>query len=81
MSRVCRLTGKKPLTGNHVSHANNRTKRRQLPNLLSKRIWVPELGRNVRLRLSAAALRTLTKKGGLMRYLRDEGLSLRDVTR
>jgi large subunit ribosomal protein L28 len=81
MSRVCRLTGKKPLTGNHVSHANNRTKRRQLPNLVWKRIWVPELNRSVRLRLSTSALRTLTKKGGLMQYLRDSGLSLRDITR
>jgi large subunit ribosomal protein L28 len=81
MSRVCRLTGKKPLTGNHVSHANNRTKRRQLPNLVWKRIWVPELNRSVRLRLTTSALRTLTKKGGLMQFLRDEGLRLRDVTR
>jgi len=81
MSKVCRLTGKKPLTGNHVSHANNHSKRRQLPNLLWKRIWVPELNRKVRLRLSASALRTLTKKGGLMQYLRDEGLTLKDVTR
>ena len=81
MSRVCRLTGKKPLTGNHVSHANNRTKRRQLPNLVWKRLWVPELNRSVRLRLTTSALRTLTKKGGLMQFLRDEGLRLRDVTR
>jgi large subunit ribosomal protein L28 len=81
MSRVCRLTGKKPLTGNHVSHANNRTKRRQLPNLVWKRIWVPELNRSVRLRLTTSALRTLTKKGGLMQFLRDEGLRLSDVTR
>jgi large subunit ribosomal protein L28 len=80
MSRVCSLTGKRPLTGNHVSHANNRTKRRQLPNLVRKRIWVPELGRNVRLRVSTSALRTLTKRGGLLQFLKAEGLTLRDVT-
>jgi large subunit ribosomal protein L28 len=80
MSRVCSLTGKRPLTGNHVSHANNRTKRRQLPNLIRKRIWVPELGRNVRLRISTSALRTLTKRGGLIQFLKAEGLTLKDVT-
>jgi large subunit ribosomal protein L28 len=63
MSRVCQLTGKKPLTGNSVSHANNRTKRRQLPNLITKRIWVPEENRFVKLKLSTRALRTLKKKG------------------
>jgi len=80
MSRVCSLTGKRPLTGNHVSHANNRTKRRQLPNLVWKRIWVPELGRNVRLRVSTSALRTITKRGGLLQFLKAEGLTLKDVT-
>jgi len=80
MSRVCSLTGKRPLTGNHVSHANNRTKRRQLPNLIRKRIWVPELGRNVRLRISTSALGTLTKRGGLLQFLKAEGLTLKDVT-
>jgi large subunit ribosomal protein L28 len=80
MARRCALTGKGPLVGNNVSHANNRTKRRQLPNLKSKRLYVPELGRWVRVRLSTAALRTVTKKGGLMQFLRDEGLTLKDVT-
>jgi large subunit ribosomal protein L28 len=80
MSRVCSLTGKRPLTGNHVSHANNRTKRRQLPNLVRKRIWVPELGRNVRLRVSTSALRSITKRGGLLQFLKAEGLTLKDVT-
>lgn len=78
MSRRCQLTGKKPLVGNHVSHANNKTKRRQLPNLQWKRIYVPELNRWVRLRLSARALRTLSKKG-LTRFLKDEGLTLKQV--
>jgi large subunit ribosomal protein L28 len=63
MSKVCQLTGKKPLTGNNVSHANNRTKRRQLPNLKVKRIWIPEENRFITLKLSTRALRTLKKKG------------------
>jgi large subunit ribosomal protein L28 len=63
MSKVCQLTGKRPLTGNNVSHANNRTKRRQLPNLKNKRIWVPEENRFVTLKISTSALRTLKKKG------------------
>ncbi|MCH8029509.1 MAG: 50S ribosomal protein L28 [Candidatus Dadabacteria bacterium] len=80
MARRCVLTGKGPLVGNNVSHANNRTKRRQLPNLKSKRLYVPELGRWVRVKLSISALRTVTKKGGLLKFLRHEGLSLKDVT-
>ena len=63
MSRICQLTGKKPLTGNNVSHSNNRTKRRQLPNLKVKRIWIPEENRFITLKLSTRALRTLKKKG------------------
>jgi len=78
MSKRCRLTGKGPLTGNNVSHAHNKTRRRQLPNLQTKRIYVPELGRWVRVRLSARALRTITKKG-LLSFLADEGLRLKDV--
>jgi large subunit ribosomal protein L28 len=63
MSKVCQLTGKKPLSGNNVSHANNRTKRRQLPNLRTKKIWIEEQNRFITLKLSAKALRTLKKKG------------------
>ena len=63
MARVCQLTGKKPLTGNAVSHAHNRTKRRQLPNLQTKKIWVAEENRFVKVKLSTRALRTLKKKG------------------
>ena len=66
------------MAGNNVSHANNKTRRRQLPNLQSKRIFVPELNRWVRLRVSTRALRTLNKKG-LMTYLKDEGLTLKQV--
>ena len=78
MARICKLTGKRPLTGNSISHAHNKTKRRQLPNLQWKSVWVPELERSVRIRLSTRALRTIDKKG-LLTYLKDEGLRLRDV--
>jgi len=78
MSRTCKLTGKKPLVGNHVSHANNKTKRRQYPNLQLKRIYVPELDRTVRIRMSVAAIRTITKIG-LMPFLKKQGLQLREV--
>jgi large subunit ribosomal protein L28 len=63
MSRVCQVTGKKPQTGNNVSHANNKTKRRFLPNLHYKRIWVESENRWVRLRLSRTGLRIIDKKG------------------
>ncbi|MGD8415257.1 MAG: 50S ribosomal protein L28 [Candidatus Latescibacterota bacterium] len=79
MARKCKLTGKKPMVAMNVSHAHNRTKRRQLPNLQVKRLYVPELSRYVRVRLSTRALRTVTKKG-LMPYLREQGLSIRDVS-
>ncbi|MFP4509353.1 MAG: 50S ribosomal protein L28 [Spirochaetaceae bacterium] len=78
MSRICKLTGKGPLSGNRVSHANNKTRRMQRPNIQKKRIFVPELGRSVTVRLSTRALRTVTKNG-LVPYLKKAGLSLRDV--
>ena len=63
MSRVCQVTGKAPMVGNHVSHANNKTKRRYLPNLQNRRFWVESENRWVRLRVSNAGLRTIDKKG------------------
>jgi large subunit ribosomal protein L28 len=63
MARVCQVTGKRPMVGNHVSHANNRTKRRFMPNLQYRRFWVESENRWVRLRLTNAALRTIDKKG------------------
>ncbi|RTK95852.1 MAG: 50S ribosomal protein L28 [Neisseriaceae bacterium] len=63
MARVCQVTGKKPMVGNNVSHANNKTKRRFLPNLQSRKFWVESENRWVRLRVSNAALRTIDKKG------------------
>ncbi len=63
MARVCQITGKKPMSGNNVSHANNRTKRRFLPNLQYRRFWIESENRWVRLRVSNAALRLIDKKG------------------
>jgi large subunit ribosomal protein L28 len=63
MTKRCQITGKGPRTGNHVSHANNKTKRRFLPNLQHHKIWVEELGHYVHLRITANALRTIDKIG------------------
>ena len=63
MSRVCEVTGKRPMVGNNVSHANNKTKRRFLPNLQYRRFWVESENRFVRLRVTNAALRLIDKKG------------------
>jgi large subunit ribosomal protein L28 len=63
MARVCEITGKTPMNGNHVSHANNKTRRRFLPNLHYRRFWVESEKRWVSLRLTNAALRTIDKKG------------------
>jgi large subunit ribosomal protein L28 len=63
MARVCQVTGKRPMVGNNVSHANNRTKRRFLPNLQYRRFWIESENRFVRLRVSNAALRLIDKVG------------------
>lgn len=63
MARVCQVTGKGPMSGNNVSHANNKTKRRFLPNLQYRRFWVESENRWVRLRISTNALRTIDKLG------------------
>ena len=63
MARVCEVTGKRPMTGHHVSHANNKTKRRFLPNLQHRRFWVESEKRWITLRLTNAALRTIDKNG------------------
>jgi large subunit ribosomal protein L28 len=63
MARVCQVTGKRPMSGNNVSHANNRTKRRFLPNLQYRRFWVESENRWVSMRVTNAALRTIDKKG------------------
>lgn len=63
MSRVCEVTGKGPMTGNNVSHANNKTRRRFLPNLQSRRFWVAGENRWVKLRISAHGQRIIDKRG------------------
>jgi large subunit ribosomal protein L28 len=63
MARVCQVTGKGPMVGNHVSHSNIKSKRRFLPNLQYRRFWVESENRWVRLRISNAALRLIDKKG------------------
>ena len=63
MARVCDVTGKKPQLGNHVSHANNKTRRRFLPNLQNRRFWVESENRWVRMRVSQHGLRTIDTKG------------------
>jgi large subunit ribosomal protein L28 len=63
MARVCDITGKKPQLGNNVSHANNKTRRRFLPNLQNRRFWVESENRWVRMRVSQHGLRTIDKKG------------------
>lgn len=63
MARVCQITGKRPQTGNSVSHANNKTKRRFLPNLHTKRFFVPEDGKWITLKVSTTAIKTINKRG------------------
>ncbi|MAA71464.1 MAG: 50S ribosomal protein L28 [Bermanella sp.] len=63
MAKVCQVTGKRPVTGNNVSHANNRTKRRFLPNLQTHRFWVESENRFVKLRITTKAMRIIDKKG------------------
>lgn len=79
MSRVCELTGKGPMSGNKVSHANNKTRRRFLPNLNVVSLISDSLGQTFKLRISAAALRSVDHRGGLDAYLakaKDDELSL-----
>ncbi len=70
MARTCDLTGKRRLVGNKVSHAKNRTKMTQKPNLQTKRVFDPETGETIRLRISTSAIRTLDKVGSLSKFLR-----------
>ena len=63
MARICQITGKAPMVGNHVSHANNKTKRRFLPNLQYRRFWLESKNRWVRLKVSSAGLRHIDKLG------------------
>ena len=78
MSRVCQVTGKKPMVGHNVSHANNKTKRRFLPNLHQRRFWVETENRWVSLRVTQAGLRTIDKKGidVVLADLRGQGVEI-----
>jgi large subunit ribosomal protein L28 len=78
MSRVCQVTGKRPLTGNRVSHANNKRRRRFLPNLHVQRFWVESERRFVSLRVSTRGLRTIEKKGvdKVIAELRAQGIEV-----
>ena len=78
MSRVCQVTGKGPMSGNNVSHANNKTRRRFLPNIHSQRFWVPSEKRWVRLKVSHKGLRIIDKKGieTVLRELRERGVKV-----
>lgn len=80
MSRVCELTGKGPMSGNNVSHSNNKSRRRFLPNLNDVSLISDALGQSFRLRISAHALRSVDHRGGLDAFLakaRDEELSIK----
>lgn len=75
MARVCQVSGKRRMVGNNVSHSQRKTKRVQRPNLIKKRIYIPEEGRTVTLRLAARALRTMNKKG-VFKYLKEQGIKV-----
>ena len=77
MARECQLTGKKPMTGNKVSHSNMKSKRRFLPNLQKKNFFIPETGQWVKINVSTAALRTIDKLGiyDYLKRLKAEGVN------
>jgi large subunit ribosomal protein L28 len=78
MSKICQVTGKRPITGNNVSHAKNRTKRRFNPNLHHHKFWVESENRWIRLRLSAKGMRIIDKKGidAVLADMRQRGIKV-----
>ena len=78
MSKVCQVTGKKPMFGNNVSHANNKTRRKFNVNLQKKKFWIPEENRYIKLRISMHGLRIINKKGitRVVRELRHKGIRI-----
>jgi len=78
MAKVCEITGKRPMFGNNVSHANNKTRRRFEPNLQNKRFWIPSEKRWVRLKVSAKAIKIISKKGieSVLADMRRKGVKL-----
>jgi large subunit ribosomal protein L28 len=79
MARKCSISGKKPQFGNNVSHSHKKSRKKWDTNLISKRVWVPEENRWVKVKVSAQMLRTIHKKG-LIATLKDYGKTLRDVS-
>ena len=75
MSKVCQISGKRPLSGNNVSHANNRTRRKFYPNLQKKRFYLPEEDKWITLKVSASVLRTINKNGitSVLKKARENG--------
>ncbi len=78
MARICQISGKKPLSGNNVSHANNKTRRKFYPNLHKKRFYIPEEDKWITLKVSASVLRTINKNGisSVLRKARKQGNTL-----
>jgi len=79
MSRVCQVTGKRALVGNNVSKSNVKTKRKQFPNLQTRKLYVPELDKKIKVKVSTSALKTIDKVG-LMTYLKKQNLKLSDIS-
>ncbi len=79
MAKKCVITGKKTRSANNVSHANNKTKRKQKPNIKMKRIFVPSLGKYVRLKVSTKAIKTISKVG-IDKLLKKKNISLSQIT-
>ena len=78
MSKICSITGKRPLVGNNVSKSNIKTKRRQLPNLQMKKIYIPELNKTVKIKVSVSAIKSIDKTG-LLAYLKKRNIKLSDI--
>ncbi|MCY3803198.1 MAG: 50S ribosomal protein L28 [Proteobacteria bacterium] len=78
MSRVCQVTGKRPMSGNHVSHAHNKTRRRYMPNIHTHRFWVKSENRWVKLRVSSQGVRIIDKKGieAVLADIRKQGVKV-----
>jgi large subunit ribosomal protein L28 len=83
MSRVCEITGKHPHSGNSVSHANNKTRRKFLPNLKTKRFFIPEDGTWITLKVSTKAIKTINNKGisAVLKEAREKGILAKKKTR
>jgi len=75
MARICQVTGKKPLSGNNVSHSNRKTRRKFYPNLFKKRFYIPEEDRWITLKIAASEIRTIDKKG-IYQYLKDNKVKI-----